>query len=50
MVKKDFSKAKKYRCKTKSLLKQVRKLKKLRSKRRRRNPLVEKKTDAWEII
>ena len=53
MKKKSFSKAKQYRCKTKSLLREIRLYKKLRNKRRRQtnNPeLVEKSTYAWDII
>ena len=53
MIKKSYSKAKKYRYNTKSFLKYKRFLKKYRNKKRRKAKypeLIEKTTGAWEII
>ena len=50
MKKRSFSRAKTYRCSTRSMQKYIKYLKKLRAKRARKDSSEWQKTYAWDII
>jgi len=50
MKKRSFSKAKSYRCKTKSMQRYIKYLKRLRAKRARKNIDQWRKTNAWDVV
>jgi hypothetical protein len=49
MKKRSFSRAKSYRCQTRSMQRYIKYLKRLRSKRARKNVREWRKTNAWDV-